>query len=138
MLRRLYERGYDRRDRISLYEFLDGVLKLPQRPEADFQDQVERFEQETAMPIVTSMERRGIEKGRREGLAQGREQGLQRGALRQLLFVLRQRFDSVPAEVEAALGALGPERLEELMGAALRAASLAGFVAELGRATSRQ
>ena len=75
------------------------------------------------MALVSSIERKGIDKG----ILQGRQDG----ARRQLLQVLRLRFDAVPGDVEAALASLDAERLEQLMAAALKAPTVASFSAQL-------
>ena len=123
LFRRLFELAYERRDILLLYEFLDGVLKLPTSLENAFLNEAEQLEQERNMPIVTSAERRG--------LAKGLERGLQEGMLRQLLHVLELRFGDLPADLAAVLGELAPVRLEDLMTAALSAASIDRFRAQL-------
>ena len=123
LYRRLHGLGYRRRDIILLYEFIDGVLKLPNALERKFEREIVQFERERHMPIVSTIERKGIEKGR--------EEGRREAALRHLRHLLRFRFGDIPAELEAAFGELGRERAEELITVALQANSIASFTAHL-------
>jgi len=84
LTRRLYERGYGRADVINLLLFIDWAMALPQELEAAFRDELHQYEEERAMPYVTSFERFGIEKG---ALLAARED---------LLDVLSIRFEQVP------------------------------------------
>ena len=63
----LYERGYSGEMILALYEFLDGIMVLPETMEKIYLDQVNQYEEESQMPYITSAERIGIEKGKIEG-----------------------------------------------------------------------
>ncbi len=54
LTRRLYERGYSRERVLSLLRFIDWLLELPPGQEAAFRRDVEVYEEEQAMPYVTS------------------------------------------------------------------------------------
>lgn len=47
------------------------MLRLPEDLELEFREELIAFEEETQMPYVTSVERIGIQKGRREGRREG-------------------------------------------------------------------
>ena len=79
LIRQLYERGYGRADVINLFRFIDWVMQLPAELEDEFWQEVCQYEEVKHMPYITSVERIGIEKGRREGLQEGRRDGLQDG-----------------------------------------------------------
>ncbi|HUG93147.1 MAG TPA: hypothetical protein VML55_20060 [Planctomycetaceae bacterium] len=81
LVRSLYERGYDRQDVVQLFRFIDWLMDLPPELEQQFQTEIAEFEQETAMPYLSTMERWGIERG----LAEGRERGLAEGTREQAL-----------------------------------------------------
>ncbi|NCJ06207.1 hypothetical protein GS597_06675 [Synechococcales cyanobacterium C] len=68
LTRRLYERGFERKDILNLFRFIDWVLMLPRALEEQFQDELESFERDMQMPYVTSIERNAEERGRQEGL----------------------------------------------------------------------
>ena len=76
LTRRLYERGYGRERILSLYRFIDWLLRLPAALEQQLWRELQRFEEERAMPYITSAERFGraevlaeLEQGRAEILA---------------------------------------------------------------------
>ncbi|MEO1762621.1 MAG: cytosolic protein [Cyanobacteria bacterium J06629_18] len=73
LTKQLYEKGYQREDIINLFRFIDWVLKLPEDLEISFWDEVTEYEENKKMPYVTSVERRGIQKGKEEGILKGIE-----------------------------------------------------------------
>jgi hypothetical protein len=62
----LYEQGYERRDILNLYRFIDWLLELPEGLELAFQQEIEQFEQERQMTYISSIERNAEQKGRQE------------------------------------------------------------------------
>jgi predicted transposase/invertase (TIGR01784 family) len=62
----LYEQGYERKDILNLFQFIDWMLELPTDLKQAFRDELEQYERERQMPYVTSIEQMGIEKGRQE------------------------------------------------------------------------
>ena len=102
LTRRLYERGFNKREIIGLYRFLDWVLTLPKGLTDEFEDRLTAYEEERKMKYVTSIERRGIEKGKRIGSAE------------LLLRLLRQRFGALEESVQAQVRALPLEEIEAL------------------------
>jgi predicted transposase/invertase (TIGR01784 family) len=67
LTRMLYERDYERQDIMNLFRFLDWILELPEGLKQEFKSDLKRYEQEKQMPYITSIERMGIEEGRKEG-----------------------------------------------------------------------
>ncbi|XWK87734.1 MAG: hypothetical protein U7127_26665 [Phormidium sp.] len=63
LTRRLYEQGYERKDIINLFQFIDWIMSLPQELDREFWQEVIQLEGERRMPYITSVERFGIEKG---------------------------------------------------------------------------
>jgi flagellar biosynthesis/type III secretory pathway protein FliH len=120
LTKRLYERGYNKQEVIGLYRFLDWLLALPEELAAEFDDKLSEYEEERKMQYVTSIERRGIEKG----LQQGRQEGLQMGAAEITLRQLQRRFGALEAAAQAHIRALPLEQLEELSEALLDFAAL--------------
>ncbi len=68
LARRLYERGYRREDVLNLFRFIDWIMRLPEEMEADFWQEIRRYEEEENMPYVTSVERIGVKKGIEQGI----------------------------------------------------------------------
>ena len=63
LVKRLYEKGYNREDILELFRFIDWLLALPAALEQRFQEQLADYEVAMSTPYITSIERRGIEKG---------------------------------------------------------------------------
>ncbi|HRI12225.1 MAG TPA: Yae1 family protein [Verrucomicrobiota bacterium] len=114
LVRRLYERGFERNDILALFRLIDWQITLPAPLEIDFQREVEELEKEKVMPYVTSIERLGIQKGRQEGLQEGRQEGIQKGLLvgrveaarEDIQEALLARFGPLPAELIQAIEAV--------------------------------
>jgi hypothetical protein len=98
LTRRLYEQGYERQDILNLYRFIDWVLVLPEGLEREFQEDLQRFEQERQMQYVTSVERMAMQRGERALI------------LRQLT----RRVGSVPESLQTQIEALSLAQLEDL------------------------
>jgi hypothetical protein len=60
LTRRLYEQGYARQDILNLYRFLDWILELPEDLKQAFRSELAQYEQEMAMPYVTTNEQMAI------------------------------------------------------------------------------
>ena len=124
LMRRLYEGGYERQDVLELFRFIDWLLKLPPRLEDRFNDELDELEAERKMRYVTSIEKRGLKKGREEGLQLGREQGFLRGEASVLRLLLERRFNLLPGWVERHLEQASRRELERWAGRAIEAPSL--------------
>jgi len=117
LVKRLYERGYDREDILKLFRFIDWLLALPEELEDDFDQALAEYEEDRKMPYVTSVERAGIRKAIR-------------GAV---IDVLEVRFQDVPESIiEAVNGIYDPSVLKALLREAATAASLAEWEQALG------
>ncbi len=79
LTRRLYDLGYTRTDIINLFYFIDWLLRLPDKLEQQFWQEMEQWEEVRRMRYVTSVERIGIQKGLEQGLEQGLQQGRTEG-----------------------------------------------------------
>ena len=71
LTRRLYGLGYSREQIVSLYRFLDWLLRLPPDLDRQVWRTIRQYEEEQQMTYITTAERIGIEQGRREGLLDG-------------------------------------------------------------------
>ena len=100
LIRRLYERGYERQAILDLFRFIDWVLELPEDLEIRFEAELEQLEKERRMRYVTSIERRGVEKG------------IQQKANALLKRLLNRRFGELPEWVETRLATASREELE--------------------------
>ncbi|HMV47006.1 MAG TPA: DUF4351 domain-containing protein [Blastocatellia bacterium] len=87
---------------LKLFRFLDWLVWLPKELQEKYEDDLVRYEEEKRMPYVTSIELRGIEKGRVEGIADL--------TLRQL----RRRVGPLAEETQTRIHTLPLNSLEEL------------------------
>ena len=92
LVKRLYERGYQREDILKLFRFIDWIMTLPEYLENRFSDDMYKYEEDMKMPYVTSIERMGIKKGIEKGI----EKGTLKNAREAVIDVLEARFEAVP------------------------------------------
>ena len=93
LTRHLYVKGWIKDDIIMLYKFLDWIIALPGPLELQYNQEVQKIEEELRMPYITTAERIGIQKGLQQGLEQGLQQGESTLLLRQLVY----KFKNIPA-----------------------------------------
>ncbi len=100
LTRRLYERGYSREQVLSLFRFIDWLLALPAKQESAFWREIQAYEEERAMPYITSVQRIGERIGERRGEERGLEQGRDEGKREAVRRIVRARFQTVPEALE--------------------------------------
>ena len=64
LTKRLYRIGYEKQDVIHLFHFIDWMMRLPEKAEKAFWEEMQSFEEEKKMKYVSSVERIGLQKGR--------------------------------------------------------------------------
>ena len=117
----LYKRGYSREDIIKLFSFIDWIMSLPDELEANFLEEIYRYEEEYKMPYITSAERMGIQKG----LQQGLQKGLLQEAREMVLDAFDAKFGSIPSHVHEKVDAMTDrEKLKQILRTVIRAESL--------------
>ena len=87
IVKSLYQRGYSRQDILELFRLIDWMMTLPSSLQSGFKQEIRRFEEETNMPYVTSVER----------LA--RQEGILESSREDVIEVLRVRFELVPNQL---------------------------------------
>ncbi len=87
----LYQRGYSRQDILELFRLIDWMMTLPESWQRGFKQEIERFEEENAMPYVTSIER----------LAH--QEGMLQSSRENVVEVLQVRFENIPSELIEAI-----------------------------------
>lgn len=107
LVRLLYEQRYSRKDIQQLFQFIDGVLALPESLEPLFGEAVDRIEGGHDVAYVTSIERMAVKRGRQEGLQEGRQ-----GAEATLRGLLQRKFGTVPDWAEARIVQADGETLQ--------------------------
>ncbi len=116
LVRLLYERRYSRKDVQQLFQFIDGVLVLPESLEPFFGEAVDQIEGEHDVAYVTSIERlaekRGRQEGAREGRLEGRREGRHQSAEETLRGLLKRKFGAVPDWADARIAQADGETLQ--------------------------
>jgi hypothetical protein len=116
----LYQRGYSRQDILELFRLIDWIIALPDRIEREFQEEIQRFEEDNRMPYVTNIERFARQDGLYEGILQERRENL--------IDILMIRFQEVPASLGEAIASLeNPDQLKSLQRQAITVSSLSEF-----------
>ena len=124
LVRRLYERGYTRRQILELFRFIDWIMTLTPELEARFQTKITEYEEAHNMQYVTAIERKGIE--------QGIEQGMEQSMRDAIIDALALRFEDTPADLPARLDNITDIiQLKELHKWAVITPSLEAFLARL-------
>ena len=124
LVRRLYERGYKRRQVLELFRFIDWIMTLTPEMETAFQTAITEYEERHQMQYVTAIERTGIERGIERGIEQGMRDAI--------LDVLMLRFEKTPAELPAQLDEITDlARLKEIHKWAVVEPSLDAFLTRL-------
>jgi hypothetical protein len=99
LVRKLYERGYQREQIVGLFEFMDWVLQLSNEEDKLFWEEVKTLEEEKRMPFMTTPERIG----RQQGLEEGLQQGSLTTARETVLEILHEKFGEVPDSISSAI-----------------------------------
>jgi hypothetical protein len=109
LIRQLHEEGYNQEEVLNLFNFVDWVLVLPKRLEAEFWLELKAYEEERKMPYITSVERIGYDRGVQEEA--------QRSLERERSLILRQltrKVGSVSDHFLDRINSLSIEQLESL------------------------
>jgi hypothetical protein len=113
LVRKLYRRGLTREQILSLYHFIDWLLRLPKGLDIQTMAAIREIEEGQTMPYVTFAERHGI------------EQGELRGLLRGISTVLNVKYGAAGAELMPMLRQISdPARLEAILDTIETAATL--------------
>ena len=69
--KRLYAKGWKKRDLLALFKFLDWVIALPPTLELEYTQTIEKIEEERKMTYVSTAERVWMRKGEELGIRKG-------------------------------------------------------------------
>ena len=83
LTRMLYERGYSHQTILALYEFLDGIMTLPEELEEEYSQRLAEYEEKENMPYITTAERVGIRREKKQDI----------------LDALEARFGNIPEKI---------------------------------------
>ncbi len=144
LVRLLLDRGYDKKDILELFRFIDWLLVLPKDLEIAFRDDVIDLMEEKKMPYVTSIERlamkegaksalknhikKGVKRAASVGEKKGEKKGVQESYRETIIEVLKSRFHETPADVSLEVSLVeDPRALKALFQKALTCEDLNAF-----------
>jgi hypothetical protein len=114
----------------KLFEIIDNMMTLSPELQSSLESKIKQFEEERTMPLMSNMELRGIEQGKKIG----KEIGVLENSRDDIKTVLTVRFGQISSEIEEIIGKMtNPTILEELLKLAATANSLAEFKQSLAR-----
>jgi hypothetical protein len=87
LVRGLYDRGYNKGDILELFRLVDWMMTLPEELQASFEEQIERYQEESKMPLLSQIETRAMRRG------------IQQDARESAIAVLEVRFGEVPEAI---------------------------------------
>jgi Domain of unknown function (DUF4351) len=116
LVKRLYERGYDRSAILSLFRFIDWMLLLPEPSKQAFWEELKIYEEERQMPYITSVEEIGYERG----LHVGEETGVQKERQALVFLLLEQKLGTLSDRLSDRVNRLSLEQLKTLAVSLLR------------------
>ncbi|NEO18678.1 transposase [Moorena sp. SIO4A5] len=120
LIRRLFERGYSKNDIVKLFQCIDQMMALPEELELELNQELERYQEERQMPLISRVEERAMKRG----LEQGLKQGLQETVVK----ILQNHFESVSPELVAAINSIEDiSVLKQLIDHSLKSKSLEEF-----------
>ena len=90
LIKRLYERGYDRSAILDLFTFVDWIMMLPNATKVEFWQELKVYEEERKMRYITSVEQIGYDRGQVVGYDQGVEAEAERS--RELILEAQERL----------------------------------------------
>ncbi|MCA2658646.1 MAG: hypothetical protein IM496_09015 [Microcystis sp. M049S2] len=106
------------------------MMTLSPELQSSLESKIKQFEEERTMPLMSNMELRGIEQGKKIG----KEIGVLENSRDDIKTVLTVRFGEISSEIEEIIGKItNPTILEELLKLAATANSLAEFRQSLAR-----
>jgi len=129
LFKMLHESHYRRQQILDLFWFMDWVLALPTAQELQFNQFVNQYEEKTKVRYVTSIEKRGIEKGLLQGVQQGKLRNLQEN----VVAILHVRFKRVPQTLAKQIQTINDaDLLSQLLKEAVVVKSLSHFKQQIG------
>lgn len=116
LVRGLYDKGYNKTEIVTLFKVIDKMMTLSKELQQSFDQKITRFEEERKMPLLSNMEERGIEQGKRQNAHQW------------LIKSLETRFGAISTELTNQINDISDmEILTELFQKAITSNSLEEF-----------
>ena len=123
LIKRLYERAYDRSAILNLFTFVDWIMMLPNATKVEFWQELQIYEEGRRMPYITSVEQIGYDRGVEAEAERSRElileaqRSIERLLEAQRSLLIRQltrKIGSIPVDAIDRVSDLPIEQLESL------------------------
>ena len=114
----------------KLFEIIDNMMTLSPELQSSLESKIKQFEEEKTMPLMSNMELRGIEQGKKIG----KEIGVLENSRDDIKTVLTVRFGQISSEIEEMIDKItNLALLKEILKSAVTANSLAEFKQSLAK-----
>jgi hypothetical protein len=114
----------------KLFEIIDNMMTLSPELQSSLESKIKQFEEERTMPLISNMELRGIEQGKKIG----KEIGVLENSRDDIKTVLTVRFGQISSEIEEMIDKItNLALLKEILKSAVTANSLAEFKQSLAK-----
>jgi hypothetical protein len=114
----------------KLFEIIDNMMTLSPELQSSLESKIKQFEEERTMPLMSNMELRGIEQGKKIG----KEIGVLENSRDDIKTVLTVRFGQISSEIEEMIDKItNLALLKEILKSAVTANSLAEFKQSLAK-----
>jgi hypothetical protein len=133
LIRLLFSRGYNREEIISIFRFIDGIMKINDvMKEKLFKEEVMNMEEVKRVPYITSIERIAKEEGLEKGMKKGIEKGMLKSTQENVIDVIEAKFDEVPKDIAKKVKEIDDiDILKDLLKKAIKSETLDKFRNEL-------
>lgn len=94
LIRSLYEKGYQKKEIVKLFKFIDLMMTLPSYLQESLNQKIDQYEEERKMPIVSPYEQMAMEKGMLTNLRAN------------IISILEKRFGELSPDLASAVNAI--------------------------------
>ena len=102
LVRSLYEKHYQKNEIVKLFKLIDLMMTLPEELQESLEQKITNYEEERKMPLLSNMELRAIERGKK----QGKQEGIKQTLKDNIMQILQKRFTNVSSEVSEAINSI--------------------------------
>jgi hypothetical protein len=89
LVRSLYEKNYSKKEIVKLFKLIDSMMSLSQELQKKLELKIIDYEESQKMPLLSNMEKRGLEKGTKKTLKDN------------IVSILKKRFGELPTNLIA-------------------------------------
>lgn len=129
-IRSLYEKGYQKKEIVKLFKFIDLMMTLPKQLQKSLSVKIKNYEEAKKMPLVSNVEKLAKEEGKEEGKKEGRQEIIEQ-EISLIIRQLKRKIGNFSPELEVKIRNLSLEKIEDLGEALLDFTSLNDLISWL-------